>query len=99
MEARRSILLANPVHVSPTGPIELSPRLASQESGVGLGHRRLSVIDLSVAGRQPMGSDDGMVHIVYNGEIYNFQDIRTTLEGIGHRFQTETDTEVIFKAR
>jgi len=70
-----------------------------REAGVGLGHRRLSVIDLSEAGRQPMASDDGMVHIVYNGEIYNFQDIRTTLEGRGHRFRTETDTEVIFKAR
>ena len=69
-----------------------------RESGVGLGHRRLSVIDLSEAGRQPMASDDGMVHIVYNGEIYNFQEIRSTLEGHGHHFRTETDTEVIIKA-
>ncbi len=69
-----------------------------QEAGVGLGHRRLSVIDLSEAGRQPMASDDGMVHIVYNGEIYNFKEIRGTLEGHGHHFRTETDTEVILKA-
>ena len=69
-----------------------------QESGVGLGHRRLSVIDLSESGRQPMVSDDGMVHIVYNGEIYNFKEIRTTLEEVGHHFRTETDTEVILKA-
>ncbi|MBW2050383.1 MAG: asparagine synthase (glutamine-hydrolyzing) [Deltaproteobacteria bacterium] len=69
-----------------------------QESGVGLGHRRLSVIDLSEAGRQPMASDDGMVHIAYNGEIYNFQKIRITLEGHGHHFRTRTDTEVILKA-
>jgi len=69
-----------------------------QESGVGLGHRRLSVIDLSEAGRQPMASDDGMVNIVYNGEIYNFQEIRSTLEGHGHHFWTETDTEVILNA-
>ena len=69
-----------------------------QESGVGLGHRRLSVIDLSEAGRQPMASDDGMVNIVYNGEIYNFQEIRSTLEGHGHHFRTETDTEVILNA-
>jgi asparagine synthase (glutamine-hydrolysing) len=68
------------------------------ESGVGLGHRRLSVIDLSVAGRQPMASDDGMVQIVYNGEVYNFKEIRRTLEGTGHRFRTETDTEVILEA-
>jgi len=69
-----------------------------EEAGVGLGHRRLSVIDLSEAGRQPMASDDGMVHIVYNGEIYNFQEIRRTLEGVGHQFRTETDTEVILNA-
>ncbi|MBU0734573.1 MAG: asparagine synthetase B, partial [Proteobacteria bacterium] len=69
-----------------------------QEAGVGLGHRRLSVIDLSEAGRQPMATDDGTVHIVYNGEIYNFQEIRRTLKEVGHRFRTETDTEVILKA-
>ncbi|MBW1782942.1 MAG: asparagine synthase (glutamine-hydrolyzing) [Deltaproteobacteria bacterium] len=69
-----------------------------EESGVGLGHRRLSVIDLSEAGRQPMATEDGRVHIVYNGEIYNFQEIRGTLEGQGHGFRTETDTEVILKA-
>ncbi|MFO7985702.1 MAG: asparagine synthase (glutamine-hydrolyzing) [Desulfatiglandaceae bacterium] len=66
--------------------------------GVGLGHRRLSVIDLSEAGRQPMDTEDGRVHIVYNGEIYNFKEIRQTLAGQGHRFRTETDTEVILKA-
>ncbi|MCK4388928.1 MAG: asparagine synthase (glutamine-hydrolyzing) [Desulfobacterales bacterium] len=68
------------------------------EPGVGLGHRRLSVIDLSAAGRQPMKSDDGSVHIVYNGEVYNFKKIRETLERHGHRFHTATDTEVILKA-
>jgi len=69
-----------------------------EEAGVGLGHRRLSVIDLSKAGRQPMSSDDGMVHIVYNGEMYNFKEVRKTLEGCSHSFSTETDTEVILKA-
>jgi asparagine synthase (glutamine-hydrolysing) len=68
------------------------------EAGVGLGHRRLSVIDLSEAGRQPMASDDGRVQIVYNGEVYNFKEIRTTLAGMGHGFRTETDTEVILEA-
>ncbi len=68
------------------------------EAGVGLGHRRLSVIDLSEAGRQPMASNDGTAHIVYNGEVYNFQEIRRTLEGAGHCFRTETDTEVILEA-
>lgn len=68
------------------------------KAGVGLGHRRLAVIDLSAAGHQPMGTDDGMLQIVYNGEVYNFKEIRKTLEGTGHRFQTETDTEVILEA-
>ena len=69
-----------------------------QKSGVGLGHRRLSVIDLSTAGRQPMSSDDQSVYIVYNGEVYNFKEIREILEGRGHQFRTATDTEVILKA-
>jgi len=66
------------------------------KAGVGLGHRRLSVIDLSAAGRQPMTSDD--VSIIYNGEIYNFKDIRKTLEGYGHKFKSNTDTEVVLKS-
>ncbi|MCF8143859.1 MAG: asparagine synthase (glutamine-hydrolyzing) [Deltaproteobacteria bacterium] len=68
------------------------------KAGVGLGHRRLSVIDLSAAGHQPMGTHDGRVQIVYNGEIYNFKEIRKTLKGVGHSFRTETDTEVILEA-
>ena len=69
-----------------------------EKHGVGLGHRRLSVIDLSNAGRQPMASDDGRVRIVYNGEVYNFKEIRKTLKGLGHAFRTDTDTEVVLKA-
>jgi len=65
---------------------------------VGLGHSRLSIIDLSDAGRQPMGSEDKKVQIVYNGEIYNFREIRDSLERCGHHFHTKTDTEVILKA-
>ena len=65
---------------------------------MGLGHRRLSVIDLSAAGRQPMASDVGEVHIVYNGEVYNFRKIRNTLKGYGHHFESASDTEVILKA-
>ncbi|MEJ2363742.1 MAG: asparagine synthase (glutamine-hydrolyzing), partial [Deltaproteobacteria bacterium] len=63
-----------------------------------LGHRRLSVLDLSDAGRQPMSSEDGTVHIVYNGEVYNFREIREILEKKGHGFQSTTDTEVILKS-
>ena len=69
-----------------------------EKTGVGLGHRRLSVIDLSAAGRQPMSSDDGRVHIVHNGEVYNFREIRKALEGHGHQFKSATDTEVILNA-
>src|SRR5215469_9172856 len=60
----------------------------------GLGMRRLSIIDLSM-GRQPIHNEDRTVWIVFNGEIYNFPELRARLEGRGHRFYTNTDTEVI----
>jgi asparagine synthase (glutamine-hydrolysing) len=63
-----------------------------------LGHRRLSIIDLSEAGRQPMANADGSVWITFNGEIYNFQSLRAELEKSGCRFRTRTDTEVIIHA-
>ncbi|NJN98123.1 MAG: hypothetical protein HC875_30585 [Anaerolineales bacterium] len=65
---------------------------------VGLGHRRLSIIDLSTAGRQPMSNEDGSLWITYNGEIYNFQETRHLLLQKGHQFQSNTDTEVILHA-
>jgi asparagine synthase (glutamine-hydrolysing) len=61
---------------------------------VGLGHLRLSIIDLS-AGAQPLGNEDGSVQIVFNGEIYNYLDLRRELESAGHVFKTHSDTEVI----
>jgi len=67
-------------------------------AGIGLAHRRLSIIDLSSAGRQPMRSDDGKAYIVYNGEVYNFDQIKKVLIGKGHVFHTRTDTEVILKS-
>ena len=70
----------------------------NERHGLGMGHRRLSVIDLSEAGHQPMANDDGQVRIVYNGEVYNFREIRKTLKGLGHTFRTDTDTEVVLKA-
>jgi asparagine synthase (glutamine-hydrolysing) len=62
--------------------------------GVVLGHRRLRIIDL-VTGDQPMANEDGTVWTVYNGEIYNFRELRRELEGQGHRFRTRSDTEVL----
>jgi asparagine synthase (glutamine-hydrolysing) len=64
------------------------------EPGVGLGHRRLSIIDLN-AGHQPLCNEDGTVWIVFNGEIYNFHELRLFLLSKGHVFKTQTDTEVI----
>jgi asparagine synthase (glutamine-hydrolysing) len=64
---------------------------------VALGHRRLSIIDLS-SGQQPMGTLEGKVNIVFNGEIYNFVELRAELEARGHRFKTRCDTEVILIA-
>jgi len=62
---------------------------------IALGHRRLSVIDLSSAGSQPMATRDGRVVVVFNGCIYNFQKLRVELETKGHQFQSKTDTEVL----
>lgn len=62
--------------------------------GIGLGHRRLSIIDLAT-GDQPLSNEDGTIWTVYNGEIYNFADVRAELIAHGHRFRTSSDTEVI----
>ncbi|WP_172683743.1 asparagine synthetase B family protein [Desulfosarcina cetonica] len=68
------------------------------EGRLGLGHRRLSIIDLSQAGHQPMQSADGDAWIVYNGEIYNFQAIRKQLYKLDYQFNSDSDTEVILAA-
>ena len=70
----------------------------SNDANIGLGHRRLAILDLSPLGHQPMYSDDKSIVIIFNGEIYNFKEIRTELEKKGHHFLSNSDTEVIIKA-
>ncbi len=95
MQARRDVdpaLLARMNQsVFHRGPDEGGVHL---EPGVGFGHRRLSIIDLST-GQQPLYNEDQSVVVVFNGEIYNFQDLVPELEAAGHRFRTHSDTEVI----
>ncbi|MFQ5409505.1 MAG: asparagine synthetase B family protein, partial [Anaerolineales bacterium] len=67
----------------------------SPDGRVGLANRRLSIIDLSAAGHQPMCNEDGLVWIAYNGETYNFATLRRDLGARGHAFRSHTDTEVI----
>jgi asparagine synthase (glutamine-hydrolysing) len=68
------------------------------QAGVALGHRRLSILDLSPQGHQPMASEDGRYMIVFNGEVYNFGALRKQLEPSGHRFRGGSDTEVVLAA-
>ena len=67
----------------------------SSDGRVGLAHRRLAIVDLSDAARQPMPNNDGSAQVVLNGEIYNFRELRAQLESKGHRFRSQSDTEVL----
>lgn len=94
-----------PVHVAGLRPLADALRHRGPdadglwaEGPVGFAHRRLSVLDLSDAGRQPMGNEDGTVQVCYNGEIYNFAALRDDLMARGHVFRSATDTEVIVHA-
>ena len=78
-------------HRGPDGEGELV------DNEIGLGHRRLSIIDIG-GGSQPISNEDGTVQVVFNGEIYNFIELRSELESVGHKFRTKSDTEVIVHA-
>lgn len=68
------------------------------DNHIGLGHRRLSIIDLSAQADQPMSAEDGRFQIVYNGELYNYRELKKELQGLGHQFRSSSDTEVILRS-
>ena len=88
--------------ISPLLPVIDSPsgqnRLRSEEWNLFFGHRRLSIIDLSPRGHQPMSDKPRKIWLIYNGEIYNFREIRQELKGLGYHFFSASDTEVIVHA-
>jgi asparagine synthase (glutamine-hydrolysing) len=93
LKKMRDVLL----HRGPDDEGEYIHPLNDQGPFVFLGHRRLSIIDLS-GGHQPLSNEDGTVWVVFNGEIYNFRELREALKGRNHRFRTHSDTEVIVHA-
>ena len=101
------IEFANPADLSPSALERMAGVLRHRgpddqgfyvSGGTGLAHRRLSIIDLSPGGHQPKPSEDGLASVVFNGEIYNFPELRAELEAKGERFESRSDTEVLLKA-
>ena len=76
------------------GPDHFDAYVAPQQRA-GLGFRRLKIIDLSAVANQPMPNEDGSIHVVFNGEIYNYLDLRAQLVAKGHQFRSQSDTETI----
>ncbi len=77
------------------GPDDEGVFISNKSFAVGLGHRRLSIIDLSLAGHQPMANEDKTVWIVFNGEVYNYRELKRELANKGHKFYSDTDTETV----
>lgn len=95
--ADKNVIEAMIASIAHRGPDDAGTWI-SETHRVALGHRRLSIIDLSPAGHQPMAADDGALQIVFNGEIYNYREIRRELEKQGARFRSDSDTEVLLAA-
>ncbi|PYM12145.1 MAG: asparagine synthase (glutamine-hydrolyzing) [Verrucomicrobia bacterium] len=95
-EANEELIRRMTETVSHRGPDDAGIEVfADFDPPISLGHRRLSIIDLSAAGHQPMANEDETLWIVFNGEIYNFPELRKRLLTSGHRFRSRTDTEVL----
>jgi asparagine synthase (glutamine-hydrolysing) len=90
----RGELLRTRDHMAARGP-DGKGEWVSDDGRIGLGHRRLSIIDLSDAGKQPMASADGNLIVTFNGEIYNYRELRRALEAKGRVFRSQSDTEVL----
>src|SRR5262245_26329832 len=90
----RDELIRTRDHMAARGP-DGEGEWISEDGRVGLGHRRLSILDLSIAGAQPMTSEDGNYIVSFNGEIYNYPQLRAELEARGIRLRTKCDTEIL----
>ena len=99
-QADESLMRAMLSRIAHRGPDDEGIYITNASIGarIGLGHRRLSIIDLSPAGHEPMSDASGQIWLTYNGEIYNFKSLRRELEGAGHRFRSDSDAEVVIYA-
>src|SRR5476651_1445247 len=94
LPVRRETVAAMRERIAHRGPDAVG-LFVSADARAGLGFRRLAIIDLSPDANQPMTSASGTVHVAFNGEIYNFRELRAGLQARGRQFRTQSDTEVI----